>query len=77
MRTQQLERNIQDFMGGFTRNRPDNLALLQDYPDWQRMAKQELDRRITRFLDCLPDEELHAIATGEVNLNELASGLDT
>jgi len=75
MNTQQLEQNIRDFMSGFIRNRPDNLALLREYSDWQRMAKLELDRRTARFLDCLP--ELRAIATGAIDLNALAKGLDT
>jgi len=77
MNTQKLEQNIRDFMSGFIRNRPDNLALLREYADWQRMAKLEFERRTARFLDCLPDEALRAIATGEIDLNALARGLDT
>jgi len=69
----QIEQNLTDYLGGaFIRNHPDNLALLRDYPNWQRMAQLRLDQRATKVLDGLPDAELRAIAQGEVNINELA-----
>jgi len=74
----QIEQNLTDTLGGaFIRNRPDNLALLQQYPDWQRMAQLLLDQRATKVLDGLPDEELRAIAQGDVDLNALARGWHT
>jgi len=78
MNTQQLEQNLTDYLGGaFIRSRPDNLALLQQYPSWQRMAQLLLDQRATKVLDGLPDEELRAIAQGDVDINALASRWNT
>jgi len=71
--TTSIEQNLTDYLGGaFIRNRPDNLALLQQYTGWQRMAQLLLDQRATKVLDGLPDEELRAIAQGDVDLNALA-----
>jgi len=69
----QLKQNLTDYLSGaFIRNRPDNLALLRDYPDWQRMAQLLLDQRATQVLNGLPDAELRAIAQGNVNINDMA-----
>jgi len=71
--TTPIEQTLTDYLGGaFIHNHPDNLALLRDYPHWQRMAQLRLDQRATQVLNGLPDEELRAIAQGEVNINELA-----
>jgi len=71
----QIEQNLAEYLGGFIRNRPDNLTLLQQYTGWQRMAQLELDRRATRLLDGLPDEELRVIASGVVDLGKLATSM--
>jgi len=72
--TTHIEQNLTDYLGGaFIRNRPDNLALLREYPDWQRMAQLLLDQRATQVLNGLPDAELRAIAQGNVNINDMAS----
>jgi hypothetical protein len=39
------------------------------------MARLELDCRAARLLKGLPDEELRAIADGEVSLSDLVKGL--
>jgi len=76
--TTSIEQNLTDYLGGaFIRNRPDHLALLQQYTGWQRMAQLLLDQRATKVLDGLPDEELRAIAQGDVDLNALARGWHT
>jgi len=68
-----IEQNLTDYLGGaFIRNQPDNLALLQQYTGWQRMAQRLLDQRATKVLESLPDEELRAIAQGDVDINALA-----
>jgi len=72
--TTHIEQCLTDYLGGaFIRNRPENLALLREYPDWQRMAQLLLDQRATNVLNGLPDTELRAIAQGEVDINALAS----
>jgi len=71
--TTHIEQSLTDYLGGaFIRNRPDNLALLRDYPHWQRMAQLLLDQRATNVLNGLPDAELRAIAQGKVDINDLA-----
>jgi len=76
--TTPIEQSLTDYLGGtFIRNRPDNLALLREYPDWPRMAQLLLDQRATTVLNGLPDAELRAIAQGEVNINDLASRWNT
>ena len=41
------------------------------------MARQELDRRASKLLAVLPEEELQAIAEGRVSLPDLARSLTT
>lgn len=70
-----IEQSLTDYLGGYTRNNPANLAHVINYPDWQRMAALELDRRASRLLSMLPEEELQAIAEGRVSLPDLARNL--
>ncbi|MCL2076041.1 MAG: hypothetical protein FWH15_06335 [Betaproteobacteria bacterium] len=69
------EQRLLDYLAGYTRNNPNNLAHVIEYPDWQRMARHELDRRAARMLETLQDDELRAIATGSINLADLARRL--
>jgi hypothetical protein len=39
------------------------------------IARLELDRRAARLLEGLPDEEVRAVAEGQVNLPDLVKGL--
>ena len=73
--TTDIERILTDYLSGFVRNRPANRALLLHYQDWQRMAKQELDRRSCRLLELLPDDVLRAIAQGDIDMAKLAGSL--
>jgi len=76
--TTSIEQALTDYLGStFIRNRPDNLALLRDYPHWQRMAQLLLDQRATQVLNGLPDAELRAIAQGEVDINAIAMHWNT
>lgn len=63
---------INDYMAGFARRNPDGLNHLASYPRWQQVAEQELERRATRFVASLTDEDLVAIACGEADVNQLA-----
>ena len=71
----QIEQRLTDYLGGYTRNNPAARAHVINYSDWQRMAMLELDRRASSLLSVLPEEELEAIAKGQVSLPELAKGL--
>jgi len=73
--TTDIEKNLTDYLSGFVRNSPANRTLLIHYPDWQRMAQQELDRRSSRLLERLPDDVLRAIAQGDIDLALLAGNL--
>lgn len=70
-----IERNLKDYLEGYIRNNPSNQAHVVNYQDWRRMARLELDRRATGFLVALPDDELAAIADGQIDLIELARNL--
>jgi|AntDeeMinimDraft_6_1070357.scaffolds.fasta_scaffold22927_2 Lon protease-like protein len=74
---QQIEQRLTDYLSGYVRNSPANLAHVIEYQDWQRMARQELDRRASKLLAVLPEEELQAIAEGRVSLPDLAKSLAT
>lgn len=72
-----IEQSLTDYLGGYTRNNPACRAHIMSYLDWQRMARLELDRRAASLLSVLPDEELRAIAEGQVSLPKLARNLPT
>ncbi|MDR2188755.1 MAG: cytochrome P450 [Azonexus sp.] len=69
------EQTLLDYLGGYIRTHPAVREHIINHPDWQRLAQQELDRRAARFLDILPEAELQAIATGQVNLPNLVKTL--
>ncbi|MFY2610858.1 DUF6900 domain-containing protein [Achromobacter xylosoxidans] len=70
-----IERSLTDYLSGYTRNNPAARAHVIAYADWPRMARVELDRRASGLLSVLPDEELRAIADGQVSLPALARKL--
>ena len=74
--TTQIEQRLTDYLAGYVRNSPESLAQVLHYPDWQRMAGLELDRRATRLLELFSEEELRAIAQGDVSLPDLARSLE-
>jgi len=63
---------LRAYLTGMGRTNPDALAFIAEFGDWPRLALQEIERRSTAFLAGLPDDEVVAIAGGEVNLRELA-----
>jgi hypothetical protein len=67
-----IEQSLSDYLKGYLRDDPGRRKELSDFPDWPRMARLELDRRSARLLKVLPDDLLHAIARGEVDLAGLA-----
>jgi hypothetical protein len=64
----QIEQSLSDYLKGYLRNDPSRRKELLDFSDWPRMACLELDRRGVQLLETLPDNVLHAIARGEVDL---------
>lgn len=71
----EAQQRVQDYMTGFSRNNQDRLDHLAKYPRWQQVAEDELQRRATRFLACFSDADLIAVASGEVDIAEMAKGM--
>ena len=62
---------IKEVLQGFARKDPAGLANLLVIQDWDRIAKQELERRATIVVQSLDDEALGAIASGAVDLQAI------
>lgn len=67
--------HLTDYLAGYGRGRPDKLTEVVTYPAWQTRAQEELDRRMTRLMETLPDDLVAAVAAGEVDLAEVARGI--
>ena len=71
----EAQSRINDYMTGFARRNSEGLNHLATYPRWQQVAEQELERRATRFLASMTDEDLVAVASGEADINALAKAM--
>lgn len=60
-----------EFLRGYGRTNEAALASLLDVQDWQRIARQELERRATCIVQALDDEALNAIASGSLDMRAL------
>ncbi|ALN83049.1 hypothetical protein LA76x_4947 [Lysobacter antibioticus] len=49
---------------------PSALAQLTVLTDWTEVAQREIERRATFFLQKLPDDVIHSIAEGEVDVRK-------
>lgn len=67
--------HLTDYLAGFGHGAPERLAEVAAYPAWQARAQAELDRRMTRLMETLPDELVAALAAGEVDMATVARGL--
>jgi hypothetical protein len=72
-----IESSLTDFLTGYVHHDPARREQVRNFPDWREMARQELRRRNARFLEVLPDEDLDAIARGEVDMTELLGKIPT
>lgn len=63
--------HIMDYLRGYAGADPEGLARLAEMTILPELAQQELQRRAARFLASLPDAELTALATGQVDLRVL------
>jgi len=70
-----IEQGLTAYLSGYTRNNPVARAHVETYPEWSRMARLELDRRAARLLESFSEDELQAIASGEVSLPSLVASL--
>jgi hypothetical protein len=68
-----VEQSLTDYLAGYFRHDPALREEVRNTPDWQDLARRELARRRARLLEILPDDELQAIARGEVDPAELVN----
>ncbi|GAA6119349.1 hypothetical protein [Acidovorax sp. FG27] len=59
---------IADNLSGYVRNNPAGKELIETYPDWARLAQNEMHRRAAKLLEVFGAEELQAIASGRASL---------
>lgn len=70
-----IERRLTEYLQSYGTGKPDNLAAVATYNNWQHMAQLELDHRAAQLLKLFNTEDLRAIAAGQVGLDELAKQL--
>lgn len=63
--------HLTDYLTGYSRHDRQRLTEVANYPDWQTRAQAELDRRMSRLIEALPDDLVAAIATGDVDLADV------
>lgn len=60
-----------EVLRGYGRANAAGLTSLMDVEDWQRIARQELERRATSIVQALDDATLEAIAAGEIDMRAM------
>ncbi len=59
---------LSEVLRGYGRADETALASLLEVSDWERIARQELERRTTRIVQSLDDGTLEAIASGSLDV---------
>lgn len=59
---------LSEVFRGYGRADETALASLLEVSDWERIARQELERRATRIVQSLDDGTLEAIASGSLDV---------
>ena len=59
---------LSEVLRGYGRADETALASLLEVSDWERIARQELERRATRIVQSLDDGTLEAIASGSLDV---------
>ena len=59
---------LSEVLRGYGRADEMALASLLEVSDWERIARQELERRATRIVQSLDDGTLEAIASGSLDV---------
>jgi hypothetical protein len=68
----EAQQSVTDYMTGFGRVNQKGLQHLATYPDWKRVAYDELQLRANSFIRNLTDDDLIAISKGEVDIGQIA-----
>lgn len=69
----EIENRICDYLRGYGRQNISALESLAQFGMWGVVAQCELLARASRFIKILDENELRAVAGGEVNLVDLAN----
>jgi hypothetical protein len=75
MDTATATQHLTDYLSGYGRANKAGLAEVAAYPAWQARAQAELERRMTRLMETLPDGLVASIAAGKVDLTQVARSL--
>lgn len=59
---------LSEVLRGYGRANETALASLLEVSDWERIARQELERRATRIVQSIDDGTLEAIASGSLDV---------
>ena len=65
-----IKEGLFHYFTGYTRENPDIEKTIKT-DSWAEYAKKELERRRFKLIESLSEEELHAIANGDIDLNEI------
>lgn len=71
-RTQEIQSHIRDYLRGYGGQNLTALEQLANFAHWPEMAQREIDQRAAHIVGVFSDSELHAIATGTVDMQALA-----
>mgnify|MGYP005853485647 FL=1 len=66
---------LSEVLRGYGRADETALASLLEVSDWERIARQELERRATRIVQSLDDGTLEAIASGSLDVRAVCRQL--
>jgi hypothetical protein len=64
--------NLRAYLGGIANVDPRHLVIISECVTLRSLAQADVERRIVETLGELGDEEVHAIACGDVDLRQLA-----
>lgn len=64
-------KTVKEVLRGYGRANEAALTSLLDVQDWQRIARQELDRRATSIVQALDNATLEAIAEGSLDMQTI------
>lgn len=67
--------SAKDILRGYGRANEAGLVSLLEVQDWQRIARQELERRATSIVQSLDDATLESIASGDIDMQALCQQL--
>ena len=59
---------VEDVVRGYGKANAAGLATLMEVEDWQRIARQEIERRATGIIQALDNATLRGIAAGEIDM---------